>query len=165
MTQEGQQEEPRPRGRAAAEIRTGLFIRDFLARVGEASISDIHQALKSEIGKRNLVRPRRRQLRGPVYSSFVRYFGHVRRLGLVEFVREEDVEEIEPDVARRLMSIRGGPPPEEAWVVQTRRRLYRLSAAGRSAVTEILWSDPLGRGLLRQMLAGQLEALTAGASS
>ena len=51
-----EQREPKPRGGAAKEIRTGYFIRDYLARVGEVSIVGLHGALKSEIGLRNLRR-------------------------------------------------------------------------------------------------------------
>jgi len=150
---------PKPRGRAAAEIRPGRFIRDYLERVGESSIVDLHGALKSEIGRRNLLRPKAKHLRAPTYESFVKYFGHIRRWGLVELVREEPMEYPPHD---KLISIRmRGPwpdarplPPTD--VVPSTRRVYRLSALGRRPEMDFLWDDPLVQSLFRAAMAAIL---------
>lgn len=136
---------PRPRGGAAKPIRTGRFIRDYLRRYGEAFIADIHGALKSEIGIYNMRRPRREWLRSPTYESFVKYFGHVRRLGLVEFVRDEPLVWGHP----QMVSIR---PPDE--VVASTRRVYRLSDLGADPASDIFWDDPLFRSLFRAVMVG-----------
>ncbi len=132
---------PRPRGGAAKPIRTGLFIRRWLVKVGEDTVIGTHQALKSEIGKYNLLRPRAKWLGAPTYESFVKYFGHLRRLHLVEFVRDEPLEYGHP----KMVSIR---PPDQ--VVPSTRRVYRLSAFGAAPESDILWDDPLARGLMRE---------------
>lgn len=138
---------PKPRGGAAKPIRTGLFIRDWLRRVGEGAVIEIHQALKSEIGIYNLRRPRREWLRSPTYESFVKYFGHCRRLGLVEFVRDEPLEYGHP----QMLSLR---PPDQ--VVTSTRRVYRLTPVGAHPVSDILWEDPLIRSLFRQAAAAAM---------
>lgn len=152
---------PKPRGRAAAEIRTGLFIRGWLGKVGEDSIIGIHGALKSEIGRRNALRPKAKWLRAPTYESFVKYFGHLRRWGLVEFVREEPTEYAH----EKLVSIRmTGPwsderplPPMN--VVSSARRIYRLSALGKRPEVDFLWEDPLVRAPLRAAMTAAMAAV------
>jgi len=147
--------EARPRGRAAAEIRTGRFIKQYLERVGETYIAEIHGALKSQIGLRNLTRPKSKWLKVPTYESFYKYFTHLRRLGLVEFVRDEPTEYV---YSEKLLSIRmAGPWPDARPlppmnVVPSTRRIYRLSAFGKSPQADILWDDPLARGLFRQFI-------------
>ncbi|NVM23943.1 MAG: hypothetical protein HWN68_19465 [Desulfobacterales bacterium] len=147
---------PKPRGRAAAEIRTGLFIRDWLEKVGEDSLIGIHGALKSKIGRFNMLRPKAKWLRAPTYESFLKYFGHIRRWGLVEFVRDEPTEYVH----EKLVSIRmAGPWPDARPlppmnVVTTTRRIYRLSALGRRPEMQFLWEDPLVQSLFRAIMAG-----------
>lgn len=151
--------EPKPRGGAAKEIRTGRFIKEWLEKVGEDSITGMHGALKSEIGRRNMFRPKAKWLKAPTYESFLKYFGHLRRLHLVEFVRDEPTEWVYHE---KLVSIRmTGPwpdarplPPME--VVPSTRRVYRLSALGRSPEVDMLWDDPLARGLFREAMLGSL---------
>ena len=149
--------EPKPRGGAAREIRTGRFIKAWLEKVKEDSIIGIHGALKSEIGRRNLLRPKARWLRAPTYESFVKYFGHLRRWGLVEFVREEPTEWVAHE---KLISIRMvGPWPDARPlppmnVVPSTRRIYRLTVLGRRPEVEFLWDDPLARGPLREVMVG-----------
>ena len=133
----------RPRGGAARPIRTGKFIRNWLLKYGEGAINEMHGSLKSEIGKHNMLRPRGEWLRAPTYESFLKYFGHLRRVRLVEFVRDEPLEYGHP----KMISIR---PPD--LVVTSTRRIYRLSAFGADPVSDILWEDPLFRGLMRQAL-------------
>ncbi len=151
--------EPKPRGGAAREIRTGRFIRDWLEKVGEDSITGIHGALKSQIGIRNLVRPKAKWLRAPTYESFLKYFGHLRRLGMVEFVREEPTEWVYHE---KLVSIRmtglwpDARPLPPMQVVPSTRRIYRLTALGRSAQMDFLWDDPLARGPFREAMLGSL---------
>ncbi len=137
------EEQPKPRGRAALPVRTGRFIRDYLERYGEGYLSQIHSSLKSEIGKHNLLRPKAKWLGAPTYESFVKYFGHLRRLGMVELVREEPAE-LAPH--NKLLSIR------DRTVVTSTRRVYRLSALGRTEQMAVLWDDPLARGLFRKFL-------------
>lgn len=147
--------EPKPRGGAAKEIRTGHFIKAWLEKVEEDSITGMHGALKSEIGRRNMLRPKEKWLGAPTYESFLKYFGHLRRWKLVEFVREEPTEYVAHE---KLISTRMvGPwpdarplPPME--VVPSTRRIYRLSALGRQPEMDFLWEDPLARGLLREMM-------------
>jgi len=148
------EEQPRPRGRAAAEIRTGRFIRAYLEQVGEASISDLHGALITEIGRRNQLRPKARRLQAPTYESFYKYFWRLRQWGLVEWVRDEPTVDVPHD---RLLSIRMvGPWPKppavglpETEVVPSTRRIYRLSALGKTPEMAVLWDDPLARRLMR----------------
>ncbi len=139
------EEQPKPRGRAALPVRTGRFIRDYLEKYGEGYLSEIHSSLKSEIGKQNLLRPKAKWLGAPTYESFVKYFGHLRRLGMVELVREEPTELVPHN---KLLSIR------DRTVVASTRRVYRLSALGRTEQMAIVWEDPLLRGLMRQFVLG-----------
>lgn len=151
-----EQREARPRGGAAKEIRTGHFIRNYLEKVGDVSIVDLHGALKSEIGLRNLRRAKGKWLKAPTYESFVKYFGHLRRLGLVEFVRDEPTQ----FTHQKLVSIRmrapwpDARPVPETEVVPSTRRVYRLTALGRTEALSILWDDPLQRKLMRRALLG-----------
>lgn len=147
--------ELKPRGGAAKEIRTGHFIRAWLEKVGEDSISGIRSALRSEMGRRNRLRPRAQWLHPPTYPSFVRYFAHLRRWGLVELVREEPTEWVPHE---RLLSIRLLEPwPDtelpKTEVVRSARRIYRLSDLGRRPEVAFLWDDPLARGAMREALA------------
>ena len=148
--------EPRPRGRAASEIRTGRFIQTRLQRVGEDSIVGIHGALRSEIGRHNLLRPRAKWLRAPTYESFYKYFSHLRRLGMVEFVRDEPTEWVPHDKLLSIRLIGAWPdtelPPTE--VVRSTRRIYRLSARGQVPELDIFWDDPLLRRLMRLTVLG-----------
>lgn len=85
------------RGRAAANFRPGRFIRDYLAREGSASISEIHRAYKeqyfstrvSRIGttiRVPLLNSRGGAYRWPTYESFVQIVAKLRRLELVKVV-------------------------------------------------------------------------------
>jgi len=142
--------EPKPRGGAAREIRTGHFIKAWLEKVHDDSIAGIHSALSSEIGRRNLLRPKAKRLRGPTYHSFYRYFSHLRRWKLVEFVRDEPTEWVPHE---KLISIRMLEPWPDAQplpptqVVPSTRRVYRLSDLGRRPEMDFLWDDPLARKL------------------
>ncbi len=147
--------EPKPRGGAAKEIRTGHFIRGWLEKVGEDSIAGIRSGLVSEMGLRNRLRPRAQWLRPPTYPSFVRYFAHLRRWGLVELVREEPTEWVPHE---KLLSIRLLEPWADTElprteVVRSTRRIYRLSALGGRPEMAFFWDDPLARGPLREALA------------
>ena len=152
-------EEPRPRGRAASPIRTGRFIRDKLEDVGEASIAELFSMLTSAIGRENALRPKEQHLRAPTYESFYKYFDRVRRLGLVEWVK--DIPMVAP-WGEQLVSIRIGgleDTTRKAAVVQGgTQRVYRLSELGKRPEMTVLWDDPLARGLMREMM---LAAITA----
>lgn len=150
--------EGKPRGRAASLIRPGRFIRAWLERVGEASISEMHQKLTSEIGKINALRPKAQRLRAPTYESFHKYFDRLRRLGLVEWVRDKPME---AEWGGQLLSIRVGPRPDSearpsAVIEGGTRRVYRLSAAGKAPELAVLWDDPLARGLMREAVVALL---------
>jgi len=149
-----ERKEPKPRGRAASEIRTGRFIKKYLEKVEEDSLTGIHGALKSQIGLINLKRPKARRLGAPTYESFVKYFGHLRRWGLVEFVREAPTEWTH----EKLISIRmTGPwtdakPLPPTSIVPSTRRIYRLSGKGKLPEMDFLWDDPLARRMLREAM-------------
>jgi hypothetical protein len=143
----------RPRGGAAKAIRTGSVIREYLLRFGEGGIGEMHQYLKSQIGIYNMLRPRREWLRAPTYESFNKYFGALRRIFLVEFVRDEPMEYGHP----KMVSIR---PPDQ--VVMSTRRIYRLTAFGADPASDILWEDPLFRGLMRESLMAAMSPRPAG---
>ncbi|GAI73225.1 unnamed protein product, partial [marine sediment metagenome] len=100
----------------------------WLEKVGEDSITGIHGALKSQIGLRNLLRPKEKWLKAPTYESFLKYFSHFRRWGLVEFVREEPTEWV---YHKKLISIRmvepwpNARPLPATEIVPSTRRVYR----------------------------------------
>jgi len=148
-------EEPKPRGGAAKEIRTGHFIRAWLEKVGEDSIAGIRSGLVSEMGLRNRLRPRAQWLRPPTYPSFVRYFAHLRRWRLVELVREEPTEWVPHEKLLSIRLLEPWPDTElpRTEVVRSTRRIYRLSALGQREEMAFLWDDPLARGPLREAMA------------
>lgn len=151
------EEEPKLRGRAAAFIRTGRFIKQYLEELGEASIASCHSKLVSTIGLENLRRPKGKRLQAPTYNSFLKYFDRLRRLGLVEWVRDEPMEAYWRDT---MVSVRVAPPVEgvrmrEAAVIEGgTRRVYRISELGKRPEMSVLWDDPLARGLMRRLLLG-----------
>jgi len=63
-------------------VRTGIFIRDYLQEHQPCYIQEIHRAFK-EYKKKKGLRP-------PSLASFRSYFLCLRKLGLIEFVREGD---------------------------------------------------------------------------
>jgi len=150
--------EPGARGGAAKVVRPGRFVKKWLERVGEDSITGIHGALKSEIGKYNMLRPKAKRLHAPTYESFLKYFTRLRHWGLVEFVREEPTEYAH----EKLVSIRmtgewpDARPLPPMNIVPTTKRIYRLSALGKRPEMDFLWDDPLARGVLRQALIASL---------
>jgi len=83
------------RGRAASELRPGLFIREHLQEVEEDFIANMHRAYKEEIKKRNERRPKGQKLRKPTYQTFTNYVWHLANLGLLQFVREEMTDRLE----------------------------------------------------------------------
>lgn len=133
----------KPRGRAALKVRAGLFIKEWLEKVGEDSISGIHSAYKGRMWLEvNQFRAKGERVGVCTYESFVKYFGHLRRLGMVEFVRDEATEW----APKGLLSIR------DRAVVDSTRRIYRLSDRGRSEELAEVWEDPLLRRILRKAL-------------
>ncbi|MBI4287774.1 MAG: hypothetical protein HY671_05010 [Chloroflexi bacterium] len=134
----------KPRGRAGSEVRTGRFIKQWLEKNGEGACSEMHQSFKQHIYRLNALRPRAKLLRTPTYESFSKYFGHIRRLGLVEFVREDPM--VEPG-HEALLTIR-----DKREVVPVMRRIYRLTEEGRLPELAVVWDDPLLRSLFRAAL-------------
>jgi len=118
------------RGRAASIIRTGIFIRQYLLTSGEASITEIHQALKDEIRAENA--NRKRPIRKPTYESFSKYFRNLRTLGLVEFAGKE-----EATMKTGLLSIRS------TGIVPSVKRFYRLTTSGSADPPHDGFYDPI----------------------
>ncbi len=131
----------KPRGRAALKVRTGLFIKEWLEKVGEDSISGMHSAYKGRMWMEvNQFRPKKERVGVCTYENFVKYFGRLRRMGMVEFVRDEPTEWAPPG----LLSIR------DKTVVASTRRIYRISDLGRSEELAAVWGDPLMRRLFKE---------------
>jgi len=120
------------RGRAASEIRTGVFIRDYLEEHGEACIIEVHRALKAAWAEINLKRRKEDRYKPPIYESFAKYFRHFITLGLVEFTKEVEME-FPPEGG--LLSIRDGR------IVTSKRRFYRVSPKGHADAES--WLDPI----------------------
>ena len=117
-------------------IRTGLFIRQYLLDHTEESVAVMHRALKEQITMENQRRTRSERLRGPTYSSFLKYIHNLARLGLVELSgHEEPAEFVATD---KLVQIRGGSGGK---VVPSVRRFFRITAKGRSEVRA--WQNPI----------------------
>ena len=71
--------------RAYYPYTTGEFIRDYLQEKGEAYIHETWMAFQDDLRERGL------EWWGK-YSSFRRYFYILKKLGLIEFTREEPGE-------------------------------------------------------------------------
>lgn len=122
-----------PRGRGAWKIRTGLFIKEYLEKHGEAYISEIHKAYKEAWQGENAIRPKAKRVRTCTYESFGKYFRNLVKLELVEFSREEAMEYAPP--GGELLTI------QDNRVVPSVRRYYRLTDKGQAE--EDAWFDPL----------------------
>lgn len=117
-------------------IRTGLFIRHLLLQRGEECIAEMHRALKGQIAMENQRRPRWRGLRGPTYSSFLKYLHNLARLGLVEFSgREEPLEMVSTD---DLLQIR---MHGRGTVVPSVKRYFRITPKGIREIEP--WENPI----------------------
>lgn len=140
--------------------RPGLFIREYLGRVGQASPAEMHQEFKVSIKMENRLRPRELWLRPPTYHSFYGYFRRIADLGLVKVVGEDTVLEHPPGAPGNYMP----NPPAMRWGIWSQaaygrvavregayRRLWALTPGGLQE-TEA-WKDP-NRALL---LAGPME--------
>jgi len=125
------------KGRANTPVRPGFVIKNILLGqqaifptgelAMEASIVDLHRTYKELIKRENQSRPIIRQLRGMTYRSFATLFKFAQLKGLVELIREEEMEK--PPPGGPLLSIRriGG----EFRVVESKIRVFRLTDAGR----------------------------------
>ena len=159
------------RGRAAQPVRPGLLIREVLSGekplivpgsrkgeveevfVSEACMTDLHFTYKTLISRENQSRPRHTQLRGMTQFSYAKVFRFAKYLGLLEFVREEDMRN--PPPGEPLLQIFG-----RTEVKISKRKIYQLSSIGQ--VDEVAWTDlrkawqekwPLGRKLERPAYA------------
>ena len=101
-------------------VSTGLFIYNYLLEHEEAYISQIYRAFKREKG--SFTNWKNRPLKTGSYQNFRNYIWWLRKLGLIEFSREE------PSSIPSLQD----------------RRYYRLSSRGRKK--QDLFSNP-GRDL------------------
>ena len=138
------------RGRAAQPIRPGFLIHEILAGtkpliapgatkgevseqvVSEACMTDLHFTYKALIGRENQTRPRHTQLRGMTTESFAKLFRFAKYMGLVEFVRDEDM--ISPPSGLPLLHIVG-----RSGITESKRKIYRLSELG--TAEEVAWGD------------------------
>lgn len=111
------------RGRAASQIRPGLMIREFLGSNGSASVSELHRHYKSLVKEINRSRPRGKESKPMVYTSFACYLHNCARLGLVE-VADEPLLPIEGKETHGLMFIKGSG--NKAKVVNSGQRRYQL---------------------------------------
>jgi len=84
--------------------RLGVFVREYLLRVGEDYIQNIWRAYKKWCLK-NGFNP-------PSYQSFRSYFWHLKDLGLVELSR---VEESNFGIERHYYRVKKGKENSEAW--------------------------------------------------
>ncbi len=117
----------------------GVFIKEYLAAHGTASIQELHGAYKERIDEVNAGRERHTRLNKPVYSSFYTYLRHLVTLGLVEKVGEEPTEDIESP--GQMGFVERGPQGQLRVHKGTVRRLMSLTAKGSAATTE--WEDPV----------------------
>ncbi len=111
------------RGRAASPIRPGLIIREFLGSNGSASISELHRYYKQLVKEVNQARPRGKELKPMVYTSFACYLRNCARLGLVE-VADEPLLPIEGKSTHGLLFIEGSG--SKAKIVNSGQRRYQL---------------------------------------
>jgi len=121
------------KGRAASPVRTGRFIRSFMESHRTPYIAEIHYALREAWREVNSNRPRRNHVKSPTYESFRKYFAHLVTLGLVELVKETEMEEGPP--GSPLLTIKEGE------VVESVRRHYRITASG--LTDDEAWEDPM----------------------
>lgn len=129
-------------------IRPGLIIREALEALGEAAIADLHATYRDRVREHNDMFPERP--RSPMtYENFLKYFYFIRRLGLVEFVREEPMQIVPetPAGENPLLSIRldGGQALQggrQGTIQTSTRRIYRLSPTG--IEEELAWHNPQG---------------------
>jgi len=128
------------RGRAAQppETRVGLFIRDHLARVGEATIQELHRAYKERLGyfDREITfgyveppfmtvrKPKRppHRYRAATYLSFQRYIHLFKQLGFIEFTGRVEAPTL-PQLADKKyyrLTAEGMAAPETSWLTPWR---------------------------------------------
>ena len=97
------------------QLRTGVFIREYLIRNEEANPYEVFKELRKTVLE--LRYPNRR----PTYQSVRNYFYWLEKLGLIEFSRE-------------------GPPPKPNLIP---KRYYKLTEKGRKTPANALeWSNP-----------------------
>ena len=103
-------------------IPTGHFIRSYLVEHGEARPAEMHRELHDEYYRINQGRKRRERLRPPTYHSFLNYLHQMKLFGLVEFTREEPMDE-----------------SEVPWLTEGSMRYYRLTDKGRADPPHEAW--------------------------
>lgn len=135
-------------GRAAFEIRTGIFIRNHLLRVGEDHQSAIYRALKQALRDPFAKKGRRQYTRQPPsFASFVRYFHALVQLGYIEFTgREEPMEFPGKTAIPELMQVRNHGLGKSVPGVL---RYYCLTEDGKREPPDHAWYDP--HGTLRKL--------------
>jgi hypothetical protein len=136
-----------PIGKRSNSLRPGLVCKAVLSGqipmstgeyVSESSISDLHRAYCALIDKENMLRSRDNKLKGMTYSSFVKMFKFAQLLGLVEFVREENLK-YAPEKTR-LYSVRLSTSSSNRPIGKiSKRRIFRLSTNGK--LDEVSWGN------------------------
>lgn len=124
--------------------RTGEFIHQAFEAYGELSISDIHKGYKNAIKELNEVAKQRRRhcgLKVTTYHSFYVYFRNFVRLGMVEFVREEETEEVQSPELMGFMEKSTAQGRRMRTHPGAVRRIWRMTDKGRSEVEA--WTDPM----------------------
>lgn len=132
------------RGRLSP-IRPGEIIKETLLTRGPQSINDLHFAYKQRVQELNIDQPGGSSKRRPmVYHSFLNYIYVLKRLRLVEPIREEPML-LFPGLVNPLLSIRvvQHQGQIENRVITSTRVIYDLTQHGRDVDDE--WLDPFRR--------------------
>jgi DNA-binding PadR family transcriptional regulator len=88
---------------------SSMFIRDYLLSHGEGYIHEIYRAFREWLKAENYVKL-------PSYQSFRTYFWRLRRLGLIEFVRDEPSGNPFLKAPRKYYRIVPGKENDEGWI-------------------------------------------------
>lgn len=138
------------RGRAAQPVRPGFMIRDVLAGLKplitpgaakgevveqpatEACMTDLHFTYAVLIDRENQTRPKHMRLRGMTTESFAKLFRFAKYMGLLEFIRSEDM--LSPPPGLPLLQLVG-----RTGIAVSMRHIYKLSDLG--TAEEVAWGD------------------------
>jgi hypothetical protein len=143
QSEDNNQDQRAPKGRALQKVRPGLVVKDVLMSkipirdsqyVTEASITDLHNAYKNQINDYNILQEKTKRLRGMNVYSFTTLFKFARLLGLVEYVRDEPMH-----ITGSLYHVEDGA---KLRIVANTRKIYRLTDKGKEDT--ISWNNLCG---------------------